>query len=260
MAQDQYETEPFLGINKDTPVLKAGSRSKRRVSFSCLLAINGILCFLQLILFIFNVGFFLTGKPLVPSRSNLNGKEQDFEKAFSPARSAIEYSVEVLGYENSPFTGEPRPELDEAWSDLLRSTMVKISNEEMERMNKTSITMKDGSGYLGYLEAHHMLHCVKRLYQYQNQDHYPELKADGSSFSSHHRNHCLEVLRQGIMCNADVSVNTFFWENPRKIKGDRSGPRKCTNWDRLQAWADERTVQYDDINQFLATLVYDDDL
>ena len=27
-------------------------------------------------------------------------------------------------------------------------------------MNKTSIALKDGSGYLGYLEAHHMLHCV----------------------------------------------------------------------------------------------------
>ena len=42
------------------------------------------------------------------------------------------------------------------------ATMVKISEDEMRRMNKTSIAFRDGSGYLGYLEAHHMLHCVVR--------------------------------------------------------------------------------------------------
>jgi len=40
--------------------------------------------------------------------------------------------------------------------------MIRISEEEMRRMNKTSVTLKDGSGYVGYLEALHQLHCVVR--------------------------------------------------------------------------------------------------
>lgn len=37
--------------------------------------------------------------------------------------------------------------------------MVKLPEEKMKRMNKTSIALRDGSGYLSYLEAHYMLHC-----------------------------------------------------------------------------------------------------
>lgn len=38
--------------------------------------------------------------------------------------------------------------------------MIRLSADEMRKMNKTSVTLKDGSGYVGYLEAIHMLHCV----------------------------------------------------------------------------------------------------
>lgn len=71
--------------------------------------------------------------------------------------------------------------------------------------------------------------------------------------------HCLEVLRQGIMCNADVSFNSFFWENARTIKGDPTGPRKCTDWNRIQAWADERAVPPSDMDGFLVSLVHMDE-
>ncbi|KAI0910067.1 hypothetical protein F4823DRAFT_387654 [Ustulina deusta] len=254
MSTRDTEDEPFLAtdeITQSNPNI--WSRSKRAYFFK----LNGILCVFQLVLLILNLAFLSNGNkwnkvfPVSPF------DDSTFETAFSPAQSAIQYRVEVLGYESSPFIGEPRPELDQAWSRLLRSTMVMISDEEMRRMNKTSISMKDGSGYLGYLEAHHMLHCVKRLYQFQHQDAYPELR-DIGTFSLKHHDHCLEVLRQGIMCNADVSVNTFFWENKYKIKGDRSGARKCTNWDSIQAWADKRTVQYTGIDEFLARLVHTD--
>jgi len=57
------------------------------------------------------------------------------------------------------------------------------------------------------------------------------------------------------MCNADVSINTYFWEDTHTIKGDRSGARKCTDWNRIQAWADERTVEYVNTDDFLAGLV-----
>ncbi|KAK4190588.1 hypothetical protein QBC35DRAFT_471745 [Podospora australis] len=169
-------------------------------------------------------------------------KQIDIE-TFSPARSAIEYAVREFHYYGgpNPFTGPPRPEFDQAWSKLLRSSTSMLSEDEMRRMNKTSIMLQDGSGYIGYLEAIHMLHCVKRIYQLQHPEHYPELQ-DGDAFTTHHLDHCLEILRQGIMCNADVTVNTYYWEKPGKIKGNRSGARKCTDWDRLQEWSDQRTV------------------
>lgn len=40
------------------------------------------------------------------------------------------------------------------------ASMIRLSKDEMARMNKTSIALKDGTGYIGYLETLHMLHCV----------------------------------------------------------------------------------------------------
>lgn len=106
----------------------------------------------------------------------------------APATLAVQYSVEQsdsYAMSSSPFIGEPRLELDQAWSSLLQCTLrappcmllpptaqtdillaatnIRISESEMRRMNKTSVALRDGSGYLGYLEVHHMLHCLVRV-------------------------------------------------------------------------------------------------
>ena len=99
----------------------------------------------------------------------------------APARSSLQYSIRKIDTHSrhSVFAGEPRPELDQAWSKLLRGmhhvsvspvpftehhsiagSMIRLSEDEMRVMNKTSIALKDGSGYIGYLESYHMLHCV----------------------------------------------------------------------------------------------------
>lgn len=89
----------------------------------------------------------------------------------APATSAIPYKAEKIDvYEPSPFNGEPRHEVDVAWSNLLRckphitsridlmliyttATKIRVSEDEMRIMNKTSVALRDGSGYLGYPEA-----------------------------------------------------------------------------------------------------------
>ncbi|KAI0198220.1 hypothetical protein F4808DRAFT_266836 [Astrocystis sublimbata] len=175
----------------------------------------------------------------------------------APADLALEYVVlEDSDHKHgaSPYTGEPRAELDEAWSKLLRSTLLRMTKEEMVKMNKTSLSLLDGSGYVGYLETFHMLHCVKRIYQSHHQEYYPEQQRDGA-FTDAHLYHCLDVLREGIMCNADLSINTLFWETPTKVQGARPGLRKCVNWDLLQSWAEDRTLTAKDRESFLATLV-----
>ncbi|KAI0436442.1 hypothetical protein F4803DRAFT_542274 [Xylaria telfairii] len=57
------------------------------------------------------------------------------------------------------------------------------------------------------------------------------------------------------MCNADLTINTLFWETPEKVQGARPGPRKCIDWDRLEAWADDRILIASDRETFLETLV-----
>ncbi|KAK2606714.1 hypothetical protein N8I77_005445 [Diaporthe amygdali] len=55
------------------------------------------------------------------------------------------------------------------------ASMIRVSEDELKTMNKTSIALRDGSGYIAYLETLHMLHCVKRIYQFIHKEHYPDI-------------------------------------------------------------------------------------
>lgn len=59
------------------------------------------------------------------------------------------------------------------------------------------------------------------------------------------------------MCNADVTINTYHWRGDDDIKGFRKGPRKCTDWDRVQSWLGERAIEFHDKEEFLSRLVPD---
>ena len=55
--------------------------------------------------------------------------------------------------------------------------------------------------------------------------------------------HCLELLREALMCQADVSIMTFRWSDERPIPvADLWSSHECVNWDIVEQWAGERRV------------------
>ncbi|KAJ5714083.1 uncharacterized protein N7483_011264 [Penicillium malachiteum] len=49
--------------------------------------------------------------------------------------------------------------------------------------------------------------------------------------------HCLEGLRQYVMCNADLSINTFDWiPNYPKPWPNFEVVHKCANWESIEGW------------------------
>jgi Mycotoxin biosynthesis protein UstYa len=49
------------------------------------------------------------------------------------------------------FKGKPSKELDEAWDTLLSNTHVRVSREELDKMNVQSVALSDSEG--GHLAA-----------------------------------------------------------------------------------------------------------
>ncbi|KAG9233644.1 hypothetical protein BJ875DRAFT_535257 [Amylocarpus encephaloides] len=96
---------------------------------------------------------------------SIRGQNCHADMIFSPARGAVKY--ELVHAENdlmkkSPYAGFPSPEGDQAWRDLLRNSNIRISGDELKKLNRSSIQLQDGSGdYFGGLSAHHHLHCIK---------------------------------------------------------------------------------------------------
>lgn len=80
--------------------------------------------------------------------------------------------------DDNPFTGDPRPERDAAYSHILEPMTVRITNDEYEKYDLGTSTLKlaDGSGYIGEMSLYHELHCIKRIRQHLNLElYYPNL-------------------------------------------------------------------------------------
>ena len=105
-------------------------------------------------------------------------------------------------------------------------------------------------GYVGYLESAHQLHCLQAIWGRHHYDKDPEnpLYAHMAAkikempdIEEAHLEHCVDVIRQRLMCTADASIVTFRW-----VKG-LSTPypnfhtgHTCADYKGLLGWAEGR--------------------
>jgi hypothetical protein len=53
-----------------------------------------------------------------------------------------------------------------------------------------------------------------------------------------HANHCVEIIRQAIMCAVDVTPYTWRWNEEHKSLENRVfTPHTCRNFDKIREWA-----------------------
>jgi hypothetical protein len=141
------------------------------------------------------------------------------------------------------YTGEPRPETEEAWAHLFKHYNLRFTAEEIQKLNRAEnapppIELQNGGGYFGQLSAYHHIHCLSMLRQVLWHDFYnvsiPSLRG--------HADHCINDILQSLMCHADLSVVTFWWDpERRKPRPDFHIEQTCVNWDALDAWAAKRS-------------------
>uniref|UniRef100_A0A093X8V6 Uncharacterized protein n=1 Tax=Talaromyces marneffei PM1 TaxID=1077442 RepID=A0A093X8V6_TALMA len=113
----------------------------------------------------------------------------------------------------TPFAGDPSPELDQAWHDLLE-----VSKEDLDYYNVTSLPLADGTGFASELFVTHELHCLKKVRQYIYKEAYFE-QVQGFA-----RNE----LKRHIGSN-DVTARSW-------------GSHQCIDFDALITWTRERAV------------------
>ncbi|KAK7890231.1 hypothetical protein LTR67_008116 [Exophiala xenobiotica] len=159
--------------------------------------------------------------------------------------------------------------------------MTSISKEEATHLtNKTSpIVPGDPSRYIIQLDVFHQLHCLfQNVLRTALEPHYG-LKNDSAQKidtryksghpyrESHHRlhidaqhlNHCINSLRQSIMCHSDIAPVVWQWDHPAdKVEFNRgflSVTHTCRNFERIQKWA--KTHQ--NLEHFDHFIRYDED-
>ncbi|RYP12050.1 hypothetical protein DL767_011488 [Monosporascus sp. MG133] len=151
---------------------------------------------------------------------------------------------------DNPFTGDPRPELDEAWYRLPLNDNIRVSKDYLDELNLTSIYTKDGSEGIASLSVYHSLHCLKKVKRMLFKEHYHRGKSsEAMAREAKHVDHCIEYIRESLMCQPDLPMVTFRWINNTAQHEDKSefyptsfdvSMHMCANWEALNSWSGQR--------------------
>ncbi|CCM06778.1 uncharacterized protein FIBRA_09077 [Fibroporia radiculosa] len=83
--------------------------------------------------------------------------------------------------------------------------------------------------------------------KYSYLEHYPEIQeimSERPRFFRDHLDHCLEMLRQNLMCHADIALITYDWVAgfPKPFP-DFSTVHQCRDFGKIQQWERENRVR-----------------
>jgi hypothetical protein len=165
----------------------------------------------------------------------------------------IDYNGSFL--KENIYRQDASPEVDAAWEALgvnYRGIRVPHEMAEAAGIDKSHVKIKEkyGGGYPANVEGLHHLHCLNLLRQTSkyNFDYYKALGRgafkNNDDIVKLHVTHCMDIIRQQLMCRADVGVFGQVWTQPESPKPfvDFNTRHKCVNYDAIRQWAEERQL------------------
>lgn len=144
------------------------------------------------------------------------------------------------------------PEVDAAWESLgtdYRSVVIPADQAAQSGLlpDQVKINEKYGGGFVANVEGLHQLHCLNLLRKglYYNFEHYHALGQGPFSNSDHvlkyHITHCLDIIRQSLMCSIDIGVLGQVWFQPDGLPPepyvDFNTRHKCRDFEAVRKWA-----------------------
>ncbi|KAI1182595.1 hypothetical protein F5B17DRAFT_178701 [Nemania serpens] len=156
---------------------------------------------------------------------------------------------------DSPFKGPPTPAVEEAWHSIMQYGVISVSGTDYERTNhsvRTAVKFppEAGGGYMATTVGTHQLHCLHYIWQDHHRDYFPDVQQKAQKVPElyeRHYEHCVDYIRQSIMCQYDTGLVTYDWvlkhQNPTP---NSNAMHKCVDWDAVQEWLKQRAVQIPD--------------
>ncbi|KAF5328206.1 hypothetical protein D9619_013399 [Psilocybe cf. subviscida] len=167
---------------------------------------------------------------------------------YFPAEEAVQYEIKTFtfGISNdiSPYQGSPSPEVDHLWEELYSVGFQRIPKSDAARLpNKTAPIPGDPEGfYITELDVFHQLHCLNFIRKALHPNYYPAQRL-GTPENNLHVSHCVDSIRQSLMCSADISTVVWQWDAAQQnntFQGEIA--HKCRNFGMIQDWARERAI------------------
>ncbi|KAK3171335.1 hypothetical protein OEA41_003419 [Lepraria neglecta] len=169
----------------------------------------------------------------------------DHDVIAAPANEALRYLDEPTQL-NESFTfpsiyrGDPNDEIDAAWSKITDIGAMRISEEELEKLNplfaKSAVRCpeKMGGGYMGSLEVFHQLHCV--------------IAEPPAAIHTHPEYYKMRIIswedpEDTVRTHIDVGAMTYNWVTVRDAPWPNFNTwHKCMDFDKVLKWGLDHQV------------------
>ncbi|KAI3323861.1 hypothetical protein HD806DRAFT_76421 [Xylariaceae sp. AK1471] len=139
------------------------------------------------------------------------------------------------------WVGEPTPNIDAAWDDLKEFWTVLLEGNEANNVRDQTL-LQDGYWVTG-LDVFHQLHCLDSLRRAVYPDSYPH-QASPRTWQLH-MDHCVDYLRQTIMCHGDTTPVHYRWiTSVHRYGPDFASTHYCPRqFEDIVAWSRARTPE-----------------
>ncbi|RDW75716.1 hypothetical protein BP5796_06537 [Coleophoma crateriformis] len=158
------------------------------------------------------------------------------------------------------------PEVDAAWDALginYRAAIVPSHLAAKSGLSSSHVQISEefGGGFPANVEGLHHLHCLNLLRRslYYNYDYYHDLGVgafkNDDGIVRYHVSHCLDIIRQQLMCTTDVGVLGQIWFDPEEPTAypDFDTKHKCRNFENIRSWAEKNQAPIDPPEGYLKT-------
>ncbi|KAI1427182.1 hypothetical protein F5Y12DRAFT_203422 [Xylaria sp. FL1777] len=159
------------------------------------------------------------------------------------AQAPVEYESRrfhtgIVNGDVTEFFGAPGTKADVAWNRVLNTGLMRLTADQASRLgDETTREWNTTDSYAGILGMFHQLHCLSRLrYTIFFPDRFEQF--DGERLANKHILHCIEYLRQIIMCLGDVTVEPVGWNaTTLSYIAEKDQVRQCRKFDKIYDWA-----------------------
>ena len=179
-------------------------------------------------------------------RHTVRGPRTHAQTASANFVAKLERNNPVPIMENTPYSSHNLSEVRQLWEDInIDDGMVALPDDAVSTLG-VPVAQRypwDQSKGLYFLNGYHNLHCLRAVHIALMEFAHGEPQ----SRRFQHVLHCMESLRQDILCNADDTPR--YTTNDEVPESGVGQVRMCRNWGQLEDWGRQHNACYHFINQ-----------
>jgi Mycotoxin biosynthesis protein UstYa len=166
----------------------------------------------------------------------------------------------------SIYRGKPGPEVDAAWQRVAAELPIPITGDEVKKLGKdptSAVKFPESLGYgpdayVAQIDVFHQIHCLDILrHEIHSRYYFDRALGNRSAMQKTHLNHCIHVLLQNIICEANVDLVTYNWmEGLDSPFPDFDLTHQCRDFEAILDWHNEHMVE----SSVFATMAMPDDI